>query len=55
MDAMFVPDYFDRPPFRIFVRMAAKFTSGSRQLKLAVPEQMLYAAQWNAWVVVVEI
>jgi len=37
------------------VRMAGKFTSGSRQLKLAVPERMLYAPQWDAWVAVGEI
>ena len=37
------------------IRMAGKFTTGSRQQKIAVPERMLYAAQWDAWVAVGEI
>jgi len=32
------------------IRMAAKFTTGSRQQRLYVPKRMLYATQWNAWV-----
>ena len=32
------------------IRMAAKFTTGSRQQKLTVPERMLYSPQWEAWV-----
>ena len=32
------------------IRMAAKFTTGSRQQRLTVPECMLYATQWDAWV-----
>lgn len=36
------------------IRMAAKFTTGSRQQKLTVPERMLYTPQWNAWVEVGE-
>ena len=37
------------------IRMAAKFTTGGRQQKLMVPERMLYAPQWDAWVAVGEI
>lgn len=36
------------------IRMAGKFTTGSRQQKLTVPEQMLYCSQWDAWVAVGE-
>jgi len=32
------------------IRMAAKITTGSRQQRLYVPERMLYATQWDAWV-----
>ena len=36
------------------IRMAAKFTTGSRQQKLTVPERMLYTPQWDDWVAVGE-
>ncbi len=36
------------------IRMAAKFTTGSRQQKLTIPNRMLYTAQWDAWVAVSE-
>lgn len=36
------------------IRMAAKFTTGSRQQRLSVPECMLYATQWDAWVAIGE-
>ncbi len=36
------------------IRVAAKFTTGSRQQKLTVPDRMLYATQWDAWVAVGE-
>ena len=37
------------------IRMAAKFTTGSRQQKLTVPERMLFSPQWDAWVAVGDI
>ena len=36
------------------IRMAGKWTTGSRQQKLRVPIRMLYHAQWEAWVAVAE-
>lgn len=36
------------------IRMAAKFTTGSRQQKMTVPERMLYSAQWDSWAAVGE-
>ncbi|MBM9515296.1 IS1380 family transposase [Desulfogranum marinum] len=36
------------------VRMAAKFTTGSRQQKVTAPERMLYSRQWDEWVAVGE-
>jgi len=36
------------------IRMAGKWTTGSRQQKLRVPKRMLYNAQWEAWVAVAE-
>ena len=36
------------------VRMAGKWTSGTGQQKLRVPESTLYHAQWDAWVAVGE-
>ena len=36
------------------IRMAGKWTIGSRQQKLRVPKKMLYYAQWEAWVAVAE-
>jgi len=36
------------------IRMAGKWTTGSRQQKLRAPKRMLYNAQWEAWVAVVE-
>jgi len=36
------------------IRMAGKWTTGSRQQKLRVPKRMLYNAQWEAWVAVEE-
>jgi hypothetical protein len=36
------------------IRMAAKFTTGSRRQKLTVPDRMLYSRQWDAWVAVGE-
>ncbi|MCI5147379.1 MAG: IS1380 family transposase [Candidatus Electrothrix sp. AR3] len=37
------------------IRMAAKFTTGSNQQTLTIPDRMLYTAQWNDWVAVGEI
>jgi len=31
------------------IRVGGLFRTGSRQLKLHVPEKMLYQQQWNAW------
>jgi len=36
------------------IRMAGKWTAGSRQQKLRVPKRMLYNAQWESWVAVAE-
>ncbi|HIP83159.1 MAG TPA: IS1380 family transposase [Desulfocapsa sulfexigens] len=36
------------------IRMAGKFTTGSRQQKLTIPDRMLYTAQWDDWVAVGE-
>jgi len=36
------------------IRMAGKWTTGSRQQILRVPKRMLYNAQWEAWVAVAE-
>ncbi len=36
------------------IQMAAKFTTGSRQQKLTVPEMLLYSRQWDDWVAVGE-
>ncbi len=36
------------------IRMAAKFTTGSNQQTLTIPDRMLYTAQWNDWVAVGE-
>ena len=36
------------------IRMAGKWTAGSRQQKLRVPKRMLYNAQWEAGVAVAE-
>ena len=32
------------------IRVGGLFRTGSRQLKLQIPETMLYQAQWDAWV-----
>ena len=37
------------------IRMAGKWTTGSRQQKLRVPKRMLYNAQWEAGVAVAEM
>jgi len=34
------------------IRMAAKFTTGSNQQNLTIPDRMLYTAQWDDWVAV---
>ena len=36
------------------IRMAGRFSCGSRQQKMTVPDRMLYSAQWDAWVAVGE-
>mgnify|MGYP001813131718 FL=1 len=36
------------------IRVAAKFTTGSNQQKLTIPDRILYTAQWDDWVAVGE-